>query len=288
MSSSIRVVAPAKINLSLHVTGRRDDGYHLLDSLVVFADVGDEIRLRPSAETHLRVRGRFSASVPEGADNLVLRAAHLMGVRAEVALDKHLPVGAGIGGGSSDAAAVLRGLAAMTGRRLPSTLALGADVPVCVAGRPARMRGVGDFLQPVPPLPALPMVLVFPNTSVSTAEVFRLFGGVEGGPMPECLPGWSDAEEAAYWLRDQRNDLQAAAIRVAPAIADALAALDACGDCLLARMSGSGSTVFGLFHSNAAASRAALRIGNGRPDWWVRVTSVLDAAPEVQERRLTT
>ncbi len=284
---TVEVFAPAKINLTLHVVGRREDGYHLLDSLVVFATLGDTIELTEAPRTTLRVRGPFASDVPAGRDNLVHRAVRLMDAGAAITLNKRLPVGAGIGGGSADAAAALRGLAELAGRRVPDTLALGADVPVCTAGRAARMSGVGEVLRPLPALPALPMVLVFPDASVSTSAVFAGLKAAEGAPMPD-IPVWRDVTDAADWLHGQRNDLQTSAIRVAPAILGALDALVDSSQCLLARMSGSGSTVFGLFASDEAAQEAARRIAEAQPRWWVQATQVLRQAPAVQERRLTT
>ena len=285
---AVELLAPAKINLTLHVVGRRADGYHLLDGLTVFVEVGDVVALRPAAAMSLAVSGPYAAAVPAGEDNLVLRAARLAGAEVEIALDKALPVGAGIGGGSSDAAAVLRGIAAMLGQAPPDALSLGADVPVCLAARPARMRGIGDRLVPLPPLPELPMVLIHPGVALSTPAVFSDLASADCAPMPDQIPGWTSPRDAADWLAGQRNDLAPAAVGLAPVIAEARAALQNTGPCLLARMSGSGSSVFGLYPSDADAGRAAVEIGERRPDWWVRATRVLRAAPRVQERRLTT
>src|SRR6056297_985337 len=167
--------APAKINLTLHVTGRRADGYHELDSLVVFADIGDKIRVKPSDTTILTVDGPMAAGVPVDESNLVVRAAGLMGVAADIHLEKHLPNAAGLGGGSSDAAATLKALHDLTGQPLPDITALtglGADVPVCVQPNTARMRGVGEEVTPVPGLPALHAVLINPGLPVMTQLVF--------------------------------------------------------------------------------------------------------------------
>ncbi|WP_273524913.1 4-(cytidine 5'-diphospho)-2-C-methyl-D-erythritol kinase, partial [Rhodosalinus sediminis] len=164
--------APAKVNLALHVTGRRADGYHTLDSLVVFADAADVVRVRPAETPSLRVTGPRAEGVPTDASNLVMRAAAAMGVAAAIELEKHLPAAGGIGGGSSDAAATLRALAAMTGRAPPADLAaLGADVPVCMAPGPARMRGIGEVVEPLAALPALDAVLVNPGVAVPTPQV---------------------------------------------------------------------------------------------------------------------
>ena len=175
-TDAVSEAASAKLNLCLHVTGRRGDGYHLLDSLVVFADVADRVSAAPGQGLSLRVTGPEGAGLGSEPDNLVLRAARSMGVTdAALLLEKHLPVAAGIGGGSADAAAALRALARWTGRPLPSdaeVLRLGADVPVCLSGRPARMTGIGEGLTPLPPLPALWVVLVNPRVAVPTPQVF--------------------------------------------------------------------------------------------------------------------
>ena len=265
------VLAPAKINLTLHVTGQRADGYHLLDSLVVFADVGDRLVLRRAERPALAVTGPMAAGVPEGADNLVLRAAAAMGVALEIGLEKHLPAAAGIGGGSSDAAAVLRGAVALVpGLALPADrgLSLGADVPVCLLARAARMRGIGEDVVPVAGLPALHGVLVNPGVAVSTGVIFRSLPRKDNAPMPDDLPHWRDAADLADWLAGQRNDMQDAAIAAAPVVGAVITALAGTEGCLLARMSGSGATCFGLYAEADAAARAADALA--RPGWWVR------------------
>lgn len=263
--------APAKINLTLHVTGQRADGYHLLDSLVVFADLGDRLTLTPAATPALSVAGPMAAGVPAGADNLVLRAAQVMGVALDIRLDKHLPAAAGIGGGSSDAAAVLRGVLALRpDKTLPvdNGLSLGADVPVCLVARAARMRGIGEQVSPVDGLPPLHAVLVNPRVSVSTAVIFRTLARRDNTPMPAVLPPWADAVELAVWLAAQRNDMQAAAIVAVPVVGQVIASIAATQGCLLARMSGSGATCFGLFADADSAAYAAQSLaGTG---WWVK------------------
>ncbi|MCD1626190.1 MAG: 4-(cytidine 5'-diphospho)-2-C-methyl-D-erythritol kinase [Paracoccaceae bacterium] len=263
--------APAKINLTLHVTGQRADGYHLLDSLVVFADLGDRLTLTPAATPALSVAGPMAAGVPAGADNLVLRAAQVMGVALDIRLDKHLPAAAGIGGGSSDAAAVLRGVLALRpDKTLPvdNGLSLGADVPVCLVARAARMRGIGEQVSPVDGLPPLHAVLVNPRVSVSTAVIFRTLARRDNTPMPAVLPPWADAVELAVWLAAQRNDMQAAAIVAVPVVGQVIASIAATQGCLLARMSGSGATCFGLFADADSAAHAAQSLaGTG---WWVK------------------
>ena len=258
--------APAKINLTLHVTGQRADGYHLLDSLVVFADVGDRLWMEPADRMALQVTGAFAEGVPEDGRNLVWRAAGLAGVALRIRLEKTLPHGAGIGGGSSDAAAVLRRFG---GRARAAEL--GADVPVCLSDAPQRMRGIGDELEEVAGVPALPLVLVNPGVHVPTPAVFRALERKDNPDMGE-FPRWSSQAAFLSWLSAQRNDLEAPAIKTAPAIHDALEALRGAEDCLLARMSGSGATCFGVFGSDAAARAAAEEIAAAHPDWWVQAT----------------
>jgi 4-diphosphocytidyl-2-C-methyl-D-erythritol kinase len=282
LSKPVVEVAPAKINLCLHVTGRRADGYHLLDSLVVFAGIGDRITAAPSSFLSLQIDGPESSVLSAEPDNLVLRAARAMGVTAALTLWKALPVASGIGGGSADAAATLRALARMDGRDLPdpaTVVALGADVPVCLSGRPLRMRGVGEDLSPLPPLPPLWVVLVNPRVPVSTPQVFAALRERENPPLPDLATAdLSSAKAFAAWLSMQtRNDLVGPARQVSPVLEDVQAALEAATDCLLARMSGSGGTHFGLFASETAASAAAGRLAKAHPDWWVAAAAVLAA-----------
>jgi 4-diphosphocytidyl-2-C-methyl-D-erythritol kinase len=270
--------AAAKINLTLHVTGRRADGYHRLDSLVCFADAGDGVSASPAPDLSLRITGPEGAGLAAEPDNLVLRAARAMGQGAALVLDKRLPLASGIGGGSADAAATLRLLARMTGARLPddaAVLRLGADVPVCLAGRVCRMQGVGETLAPAPPLPPVWAVLANPRVAVPTPQVFAALRSRDNPPMPDRLPDWADAPALAAWLASQRNDLEPAAIAIAPAIAGTLAALAAAPGALLARMSGSGATCFALFATPQAAEAAARALD--RPDWWVAVARLGDA-----------
>lgn len=271
--ATIERLARAKVNLTLHVTGQRPDGYHLLDSLVCFADIGDRITVRKARRTTLTVTGPFAAEVPDGPDNLVLKAASLMDVAAEITLDKRLPVASGIGGGSADAAATLEALAELGGRPLPSdadVLSLGADVPVCLAGGLVRMTGIGEGLNRLAPRMSWPMVLVNPGIPVATAEVFRRLARRDNPPMPE------DVLEENYiefpdWLGHQRNDLEAPAIGIAPVIGDVLDALRDETGCRIARMSGSGATCFALFDDVAQAEAAVAAINADHPDWWAVV-----------------
>ncbi|MAY88799.1 MAG: 4-(cytidine 5'-diphospho)-2-C-methyl-D-erythritol kinase [Pseudooceanicola sp.] len=260
--------APAKINLTLHVTGRRDDGYHLLDSLVVFARVGDALTIAEAPEMALTVTGRFRDGVPEDARNLVWKAADAAGRRLAITLDKALPHGAGIGGGSADAAAVLRycGAGALAA-------GIGADVPVCLSNMPQRMQDIGATLTPAARVPALNIVLVHPGVHVPTPQVFAALISRENPDMG-VLPGWDDAQAFTEWLGDGRNDMQEAAISIAPDIG---AVLDALGDADLARMSGSGSACFGIYPGPEAAAAAARRIQAAHPDWWAVATQTMAA-----------
>lgn len=269
----------AKVNLTLHVTGRRDDGYHLLDSLVAFADFGDVVTATSAVRLTLLIDGPQAAGLSAGADNLVLRAANLLDPdgRAALRLTKRLPVASGIGGGSADAAATLRALARLWGRPVPdaqATLALGADVPACLAGRPVRMGGIGELLTPVPALPAVDLLLVNPGVAVSTPAVFRALARRDNPPMPARLPAWPDAGAFCAWLACQRNDLQDPAIALVPAIAEVLALIRDTG-CLFAGMSGSGATCFGLFPPDGRSARAARdRCRAARPGWWAESGSL--------------
>ncbi|WP_104069287.1 4-(cytidine 5'-diphospho)-2-C-methyl-D-erythritol kinase [Albidovulum inexpectatum] len=283
----IETLAPAKVNLALHVTGRRADGYHLLDSVVVFAGIGDRVRARPADGLRLRIDGPEGAALQPDASNLVLRAARLMDPagRADLELHKRLPVASGIGGGSADAAATLRVLGALWNRPLPPVdviLKLGADIPVCLAGQPARMRGIGEDILPLPPLPEnAALVLVNPRVPVATPAVFGGLARRDNAPL-DPLPGrFPDVRSLAIWLGAQRNDLQDAACALCPAITQVLAALQST-DCLLARMSGSGATCFGLYETQAHAQAAAVSLRRSAPEWWIQAAPVLREQPPVE------
>jgi len=263
--------APAKVNLFLHVTGRRADGYHLLDSLAVFPAVGDFLSIEPADSLSLRITGPFGELLTAEPDNLVLRAARLLKPDggAALTLEKNLPVASGIGGGSADAAAALGLLSRHWGLEAPLdelALQLGADVPVCLASAPARMSGIGDVLFPGPNLPAFGILLCNPGVAVSTAEVFRARAEKKFSPPAELPESWPGAAAMAAALQALRNDLEEPAIALAPVIGDVLAALRRLPGCLLARMSGSGATCFALFPApNAAAEAAAALNPSG---WW--------------------
>lgn len=272
--TEVEVFAPAKINLALHVTGKRPDGYHLLDSLVAFATCGDSVIVRSSDRLSLSIEGPFAAGLLAEEDNLVLRAARFLAPdrSAEITLVKRLPVASGIGGGSADAAAALRALGTLWGVPLPAaqeSAVLGADVPVCLASSFARMSGIGEEIEALGAPPDLAMVLVNPGVAVSTPTVFRGLARKDNprlSPMPSAQSGdWMS------WLTRQRNDLEAPAIAAAPVIASVLSELRSLPGCALARMSGSGATCFGLFEGTVPADAlAALR---ARHDgWWVAET----------------
>jgi 4-diphosphocytidyl-2-C-methyl-D-erythritol kinase len=275
--------APAKVNLTLRVLCRRADGYHDIESLVAFAGVGDALTFTPGDDLALTVGGPTAAPAGDVADNLVLKAARALaervtGVRlGRFTLSKRLPVAAGLGGGSADAAAALRLLAranalALDDPRLSQAArAIGADVPVCLDPRPRRMRGIGDILSDPLDLPRLFAVLVNPGVAVATADVFAALSAPPAGQSAPAAQPLGSAPLLAE-IAGGRNDLEAPAIELEPAIADVLAVLRKLPDCRLARMSGSGPTCFGLFDSSRAASAAGRTLRVGYPAWWVRAT----------------
>ncbi|MDB5413915.1 MAG: 4-(cytidine 5-diphospho)-2-C-methyl-D-erythritol kinase [Rubritepida sp.] len=279
--------ALAKVNLYLHVTGRRADGFHLLDSLAVFGPATDTLSATRSDDLTLSLDGPFGATLSAEPDNLVLRAARALAAAtgheagAALRLTKRLPVASGIGGGSADAAAALRLLNRLwnTGLNETSLAAiaapLGADIPVCVASRPARMQGVGEIILAAPSLPECGLLLVNPGVPLATPAVFR---ARQGGfsPAAELPASWPDAKAMAADLRLLGNDLEAPALALCPVIAKVLAALSAQPGCLLARMSGSGATCFGVFASAAAAETAALAMPR---EWWAAGGGLYGAGP---------
>jgi 4-diphosphocytidyl-2-C-methyl-D-erythritol kinase len=279
----------AKVNLTLRVVGRRVDGYHDLESVVAFADCADRLSLTPGDNLNLETIGPLASDCGQSADNLVLKAAQLLGERVpalrvgEFVLEKVLPVAAGIGGGSADAAAALRLLARLNSlafddpRLMEVAMLTGADVPVCLASRACDMTGVGETLLPLS-LPELPCVMVNPRVAVATAEVFQALGLRNG----ELRVGATDVIQAEAWpdagasmgdwieaLSASRNDLEAPAMRIQPVIGEVLTALAAADGARLARMSGSGATCFAIFEHANAAQRAAQRIGRDHPKWWL-------------------
>ena len=279
----------AKVNLTLRVMGRRVDGYHDLESVVAFADCADRLTFTPGATLDLATTGPLAGDCGAASDNLVFKAAKLLGERVPdlklgaFTLDKVLPVAAGIGGGSADAAAALRllaqanGLALDDARLLEAAKLTGADVPVCLASRACLMTGVGETLMPLS-LPKLPCVLVNPCIPVATKDVFKALGLRHG----ELLVGATDIFRGTAWPEDGAsredwvealsagsNDLEAPAMRIQPVIGEVLAALNATNGAWLARMSGSGATCFAIFENTAEAARAAQKIKGDHPGWWV-------------------
>lgn len=284
--ATIRANAPAKVNLTLHVTGERADGYHLLDSLVGFADVADRLAATTAPDLRLTVSGPFSQGVPTDESNLILKAARALqaargvNIGASITLEKHLPHAAGIGSGSSDAAAALNLLAelwqvAPLPATAPEVAALGADVPVCLAApRPTRMTGIGEVLSPVPALPDCALVLVRPPVGVPTGPVFADLKTKQGSamaPMPDGL----DYDGFVYWLAAQRNDLEAPAAAITPEVTAALTRLRALPAVSLARMTGSGATCFALVKDMAAARHVARIVQVAEMTWWVAPAALL-------------
>jgi 4-diphosphocytidyl-2-C-methyl-D-erythritol kinase len=294
---TIAEAAPAKINLALHVTGRRADGYHLIESLVTFARFGDRVSVEASTEDRFSVDGPFAAGIPADESNLVARARDLLrrsaaggteqgiqgptGPAAAIRLEKHLPVASGVGGGSSDAAATLRALTRLWNVDPgPANLeaigrSLGADVPMCLHARPLVACGIGDEITVLPDFPALGLVLVNPGVAVSTADVFASLSRRDNPALPP-LPPKPDFHGVRNWLAATRNDLEAPARTIAPQIGETLKALERSG-AAFARMSGSGATCFGLFETGNMAKRAAAAIRRQQPGWFVAATRSLSS-----------
>ncbi len=289
-ASSLSVIAPAKVNLYLHVTGRREDGYHLLDSLMVFADVADQITLHPASRFSLAIEGPYAKAftAPDRDDtpqsrNLAVRAAHESAryfnrkLDVRLTLTKNLPLSSGIGGGSADAAAVIWGLIRYWGLTppplatlMPLLLSLGADVPVCYLCHAAHVTGIGEKLMPLE-VPEIPAVLVNPRQSCATPEIFKLYKE-QNTPFsaPVECSAFHDAHDVIDFIHGQRNDLQDAAIAKLPVIAAVMSSLAQTEAVELVRMSGSGATVFALYPDIEAAEEAATALQEQHPQWWVR------------------
>jgi 4-diphosphocytidyl-2-C-methyl-D-erythritol kinase len=283
---STRVFAPAKINLFLHIGSRRADGYHELESLVAFADIGDDLVFETADKTSLNIDGPFASALASERDNIILRAAAGAQMLAgrdmpkQIALTKNLPVASGIGGGSADAAATLRAFLLEWPREnvkladfVELAKTLGADVPVCFFGHSAWMYGIGDGIERTD-LPELHAVLINPGVAVPTRDVFAALHDRSGTDIIDWPQDFADADAAIHFLKIVKNDLEAPAIGMAPKIADVLSVLRAAPDVTLARMSGSGATCFGLFADRAAAESAAAKIAADHPGWWVRPTTL--------------
>ncbi len=283
-----RAFAPAKINLFLHVLGKRSDGYHDLESLVVFVDVGDELTASPAKDWSLEIDGPFAGELDaDAANNLVLKAARAAtGKPHAFHLTKNLPVASGIGGGSADAAAALRLVAPENERVYGLAANLGADVPMCLARTSAWVKRVGwPLVQAV--LPPLHMVLANAGTAVSTAEIFNSWIPPVNPRVPvQQNAAFASFEELAALLVTCENDLEPLARALVPEIGLVLAALQATDDCRLARMSGSGGSCFGLYASEADAKAAAAQIKSHNKDWWVVATETVDPDPTDQWVRL--
>ncbi|MBL4759163.1 MAG: 4-(cytidine 5'-diphospho)-2-C-methyl-D-erythritol kinase [Rhizobiales bacterium] len=290
-SGSLIEFASAKLNLFLHVTGRRPDGYHDISSLIVFTKFGDRLTARlqdrPGGEMRLEIAGPMAGPIISEDNNLVLQAAKILRNSAgnvrpcvDFQLEKHIPVAAGLGGGSADAAATLRALNQLwqlefSDHELEAlALPLGADVPVCIASRASLATGIGETLVPAPQLPELFLLLVNPGVAVPTPKVFQTLGEIPQILEPEIPSGFADSASFVEFLHTCRNDLEAPAIKIAGVIGDVSKQMRGQPDCMLARMSGSGATIFGLFPDKAAGTRAANNIRRSNPTWWVKETSV--------------
>ncbi len=284
--NTFRLQAPAKLNLFLHITGKRDDGYHLLQSVMVFVDVGDELEFKPHDTLFLDVDGPFAGDMPQPNDNLVYKAAQMLAaeyktnMRGAVRLTKRLPVASGIAGGSSDTAAALKGFVKLWGlpeeRDRVQRIAqkLGADVPACLIGKPVWAEGIGEKLMPLPDMPPLHFVLVNPLVETPTPEVFRRFHNKYSPPIQFSGRRKSMSE----WIADvklYRNDLTDAALEVTPAIKDVLKALNETANCQVARLSGSGATCFGIFLTADAAFTAMTTLKQQFPRWWIAPATLL-------------
>ena len=281
--TTLSALAPAKVNLFLHVGPLDANGYHPLASLVAFADLGDGVSVAPSDRLSLTVTGPFGGPLAHDGDNLILKALRALGEAAgigepplAVTLDKRLPIAAGLGGGSSDAGVALRladrALELSLGEARLSDLSrvVGADGPMCLSARPSWAEGIGDRLTPEPRLPPLHAVLVNPGRPSPTGAVYRAYDAlpVQAADRPDAPADWT-AAGVIDWLADLRNDLEAPAVALEPAIGDALAAVSVSGAALV-RMSGSGATVFGLFQDAEAASRAVTALRGDHLDWWIK------------------
>jgi 4-diphosphocytidyl-2-C-methyl-D-erythritol kinase len=282
----VQICAPAKINLFLHAGDRREDGYHALESLVVFAQAGDRLSFAPDDDLTLSIDGPFAGALSSGEDNLVLRAARALGDGrgAMIALEKNLPPSSGLGGGSADAAATLRALNLLWDLQRGETelmqiaATLGSDVPACLLSAPCWMEGRGERVTKLKPFPPSTLVLVNPGIGVSTAEVFTGLNARTGLGLARPGPNMNSIWDIVHYLSDTENDLEAPACRIAPVIEEVLEDLSEAQGCVLARMSGSGATCFGLFESRHWALPAAEAIAYDHPEWWVRTTRIADAS----------
>lgn len=283
IDQTISLTAPAKINLALHVTGRRNDGYHLLDSLVVFAGFGDKISIRPAAIDSFHMSGPYGHALPADSSNLVLKARDSLrrefsekGFPVAIKLEKHLPIASGIGGGSSDAAATLRALIDLWGIEISSPnltrlgLALGADLPMCLLGKPLIARGIGEELEPIAKFPRLPILLANNGAAVSTPQVFGALKKRDNSGLP-VLPELQTISDVCAYLNGTHNHLFPATMELVPSLNDTMSALQSTQP-LLVRMSGSGATCFAIYQSDEAATAAALKLRATHPLWFIANT----------------
>jgi 4-diphosphocytidyl-2-C-methyl-D-erythritol kinase len=289
MSEVFFEAAPAKINLALHVTGRRPDGYHSLESLMVFADVSDELEAVAAETDSLQVIGPFATALGSGGTNLVMKAITAFRARwpahvpfgLALTLRKNLPVAAGLGGGSADAAAALRLMDGLSESSVPAdellslALGLGADVPACLVPRPCEVRGIGEIVVPLASFPLCHVVLVNPLIPVATADIFRRMQSRDNPPMPALPDPLTLPVQLGIWLAETRNDLEPAATSLVAEIGELIDRMQLTQGCILARMSGSGATVFGLFGSSAQAHQAAHDLRAFRPDYWVAAAPLI-------------
>ena len=277
---TIKVTAHAKVNLTLHVVGQRANGYHELQSLVCLTEFGDQIHLTPAADFSFQVIGPYAAGIPVDDRNLVVQAAKFMAEKhsktldCQIILEKNLPMASGIGGGSSDAAAVMRALTQYWSVPLPNAdelMALGADIPVCMTMGLTLMKGAGEDVTQLSTAPNWGLVLVNPNVGVSTPAVFNALNSKHNPPMQDVAQNCVDIA----WLGDQRNDLEPPAMAMVPEVAAVVDAISATPHCQMARMSGSGATCFGLFANTKHASAAVERLQRTHPNWWAVSTKMV-------------
>lgn len=282
----LTVTAPAKINLFLHVTGKRPDGYHALESLIAFTDFADRLVFQPSAALSLKVTGPFASGVPTDSSNLILRVAEKLnrhlGIKkgVHIALEKKLPASAGLGGGSADAAATFSALNQLWDLRLSLetmcnlALPLGADIPVCLIGKPAFIQGIGEKITPCAPFPLLHILLVSPRIPLATASVFAQNFSYFSTPRASLPFGFPDSKSLQSFLATTRNDLTVHAQQLVPEIDIVLTAIQECDGCLLSRMSGSGATCFGLFDNADTLKEAIYALRETHPGWWAQSAKI--------------
>lgn len=287
MSSIVTILAPAKINLFLHINGKRADGYHTLQSHIMFADMGDKITIKPDNDYSLNIKGAFSNGL-ETQGNLITRAVYdfcdliNQPPNFHITLDKNIPIGAGLGGGSSDAASVIKGLINIldidisTVNLSPLLEGLGADVPACFYGQSCFVEGIGQKISPLP-APSLYALLIYPNTHCSTADIFKNFNSKFSKEIVkeiEIDKNFSTSDDLIHFIKQQQNDLSQPALATFPAIIDCLKVLESHDNLLLTRMSGSGSTCFSLFETIEKAQKAQQEIQTKHPDWWVKAVTL--------------